>query len=114
MTIIAWSYIIIYDIRNASGFPSLRSRRGFTSIDREREVPQTLPPLDRPLINDQPRPDENRSPGLRRQIIRGTTTRMRATDPLDRSSRDKRSSCISDTAVISDGETERITIANRF
>lgn len=119
MTIIAWSYIIIYDIRNASGLPSLRTRQGFTSIDTlERKVPQTLPPPDRPLINDQPRPDEvNRSPvrlPVRWRDHRGTTVWMRAADPLDRSPRDKRSSCISDTAVISDGETERITIANRF
>jgi hypothetical protein len=64
---------------------------------------------------------DKRSTGLRssvfrinRDIIRERPHEMRVTDPLDRSSRDKRSSCISDTAVISDGETERITITNRF
>lgn len=71
---------------------------------------------DRPLINDQPDcrpPVFPYKPGYHT----GTTaTEMRVTDPLDRAPRgDKRSSCISDTAaVISDGETERITITNRF
>lgn len=52
-------------IRNTSAISfstSLRSRRGFTinrslSFSLSRKVPQTFPPSDRPLINDQPRPD---------------------------------------------------------
>jgi len=54
MTIIAWNYAIIYDIRNASGLPSLKTRRGFTSMDRPREKSRKRF-RHRPLINDQPR-----------------------------------------------------------